>query len=101
MGIGVFKFGELSASAGMESEGNGGGMGNKERDGTGVVQGLKRVQFPLFEKVEELTLTSDFRRCGTCGGFKDEGLGCGRMFPNAKCWYPAGSIRVEDERKET
>lgn len=62
---------------------------------------MKRVQFPLFEKVEELTLTSDFRKCGSCGAFIKDGLGCGRMFPNAKCWFPKGTIRTDDEIEET
>jgi hypothetical protein len=66
----------------------------------GYNRGMKKVMFPLFEKVEELTLRSDFRKCGSCGAFIKDGFGCKHMFPNAKCWFPVGSIQVEDEVEE-
>lgn len=66
----------------------------------GYNMSMKKVQFPLFEKVEELTLTSDFRKCGSCGAFIKDGFGCKHMFPNGQCFFPKGTIRTEDEVEE-
>ena len=60
---------------------------------------MKKHSMPLFTNPsQELSLTSDFRKCGTCGAYRNKEGGCCKViFPNSTCWHPKGSIPVEDE----